>query len=106
MSRFTIHDLATTIDARTASTGEASYTKRLLEKGPEHCAKKLGIGHKQTTPDGLFTLKEGECLGACGDAPVALVNNKRMCSFMSNDKIDRLIEELSVTPAQAGAQGD
>ena len=42
MSRFTIHDLAATIDARAASGGEASYTKKLLDKGAEHCAKKLG----------------------------------------------------------------
>ena len=42
MSRFTIHDLAATIDARATSGGEASYTRRLLDKGPEHCARKLG----------------------------------------------------------------
>ena len=42
MSRFTIHDLATTIDARAASGGEGSYTRKLLDKGAEHCAKKLG----------------------------------------------------------------
>jgi phosphoribosyl-ATP pyrophosphohydrolase len=42
MSRFTIHDLAATIDARAASGGEASYTRKLLDKGPDHCAKKLG----------------------------------------------------------------
>ncbi len=57
--------------------------------------KKLGIEFNQTTPDGQFTLKEGECFGACGDAPVLLVNNKRMCSFMSNERIDQLLEELS-----------
>ena len=57
--------------------------------------QKLGIGFNQTTPDGKFTLKEGECFGACGDAPVLLVNNKRMCSFMSNEKIDQLLEDLS-----------
>ncbi len=57
--------------------------------------KKLGIEFNQTTPDGKFTLKEGECFGACGDAPVLLVNNKRMCSFMSNGMIDKLLEELS-----------
>ncbi|MDN5935264.1 MAG: NADH-quinone oxidoreductase subunit NuoE [Nitrosospira sp.] len=56
--------------------------------------QKLGIGFNQTSADGKFTLKEGECMGACGDAPVLLVNNKRMCGFMSNDKIDRLLEEL------------
>ena len=42
MSRFTIHDLAATIDARATSGGEASYTRKLLDKGAEHCAKKLG----------------------------------------------------------------
>lgn len=57
--------------------------------------QKLGIGFNQTTADGKFTLKEGECMGACGDAPVLLVNNKRMCSFMSDVKIDQLLEELS-----------
>ena len=56
--------------------------------------QKLGIEFNQTTPDGKFTLKEGECFGACGDAPVLLVNNKRMCSFMSNEMIDKLLEEL------------
>ena len=56
--------------------------------------QKLGINFNQTTADKKFTLKEGECMGACGDAPVLLVNNKRMCSFMSNEKIDQLLEEL------------
>jgi NADH-quinone oxidoreductase subunit E len=55
---------------------------------------KLGIDFNETTPDGEFTLKEGECLGACGDAPVLLVNNHRMCSFMSNEKLDALLDEL------------
>ncbi len=59
---------------------------------------KLGIGFNETTKDGRFTLKEGECLGACGDAPVLLVNNKRMCSLMSNDKLDALIAELAGGP--------
>ncbi len=56
--------------------------------------KKLGIDFRETTEDGQFTLQEGECMGACGDAPVLIVNNKRMCSRMSNDKIDALVEEL------------
>ena len=60
-----------------------------------HVQKKLGIGFNETTADGKFTLKEGECMGACGDAPVMLVNNKRMCSFMSNEKLDALLEEPS-----------
>ena len=64
------------------------------ERAAEHLKKKLGIGFRETTADGRFTLMEGECMGACGDAPVLLVNNKRMCSFMSHDKLDALVEEL------------
>src|SRR6267143_1342984 len=60
----------------------------------DHLKRTLGIGFNETTPDGRFTLKEGECFGACGDAPVVLVNNKRMCSFLSDDRIDQLLEEL------------
>jgi NADH-quinone oxidoreductase subunit E len=64
------------------------------EDAAEHLKRKLGVGFNETTSDGCFTLKEGECMGACGDAPVLLVDNKRMCSFMSNDKLDKLVEEL------------
>lgn len=64
------------------------------ERAAHHLKEKLGIDYRETTPDGMFTLQEGECMGACGDAPVMLVNNKRMCSWMSNDKIDALVEEL------------
>ncbi|CAD85684.1 NADH dehydrogenase subunit E [Nitrosomonas europaea] len=61
----------------------------------DYLKQKLGIGFNETTTDGLFTLKEGECMGSCGDAPVLLVNNKRMCSFMTEDQIDKLLEELN-----------
>jgi len=64
------------------------------ETAAAHLKKTLGIGYNETTPCGTFTLKEGECMGACGDSPVMLVNNKRMCSFMSNEKIDALLTEL------------
>ena len=60
----------------------------------EYLKKKLGVDWKEITADGNFSLVEGECMGACGDAPVLTVNNKRMCSFMSNDKLDQLIEDL------------
>lgn len=60
----------------------------------DYIKKKLGIEFNQTTADGKFTLKEGECFGSCGDAPVLLVNNKRMCSFMTNEMVDKLLEEL------------
>jgi NADH-quinone oxidoreductase subunit E len=64
------------------------------EKAARYLKQKLGVDYRETTADGKFTLMEGECMGACGDAPVMLVNNKRMCSWMSNDKIDALVEEL------------
>lgn len=66
-----------------------------------HLKQRLGLDFNETTGDGLFTLKEGECMGACGDAPVLLVNNKRMESFMSNDKLDALLDELR---AQGGGK--
>jgi NADH-quinone oxidoreductase subunit E len=59
----------------------------------EYLKEKLGIDFNETTDDGKFTLKEGECLGACGDAPVMIVNNKRMCSFMLPAEIDKLLAE-------------
>jgi NADH-quinone oxidoreductase subunit E len=61
----------------------------------EYLQLKLGVGWKEMTKDGKFTLVEGECMGACGDAPVLTVNNKRMCSFMSHEKLDVLVTELS-----------
>ena len=64
------------------------------EKAAHYLKHKLGIDYRETTADGQFTLMEGECMGACGDAPVMLVNNKRMCSWMSDDKIDALVNEL------------
>jgi len=60
----------------------------------EYLKEKLGIGYNETTPDGKFTLKEGECMGACGDAPVLLVNNHHMCSWMTTEKIDQMLAEL------------
>ena len=60
----------------------------------DYLKQKLGIGFNETTPDGLFTLKEGECMGACGDAPVLLMNNRRMCSYMTVEAIDKLLAEL------------
>ena len=65
----------------------------------DHLKSKLGIGFNETTADGKFTLKEGECMGACAMSPVVLVNNKRMCDFMSREKIDALVAELRETPA-------
>ena len=59
-----------------------------------HLKQKLGVDFNGTSADGCFTLKEGECMGACGDAPVLIVNDRRMCSFMSDAKLDELVDEL------------
>jgi len=67
---------------------------RGAEDAAEHLKKKLEIGFNQTSSDGRFTLKEGECMGACGDAPVCLVNDKKMMSFMTPEKLDDLIDGL------------
>jgi NADH-quinone oxidoreductase subunit E len=66
-----------------------------------HLKARLGIGFGETTADGAFTLKEGECMGACGDAPVLLVNNKRMCVKMVPEALDGLVGELEAA-AQRG----
>lgn len=71
------------------------------EKAAEHLKRKLGIDFRETTADGLFTLIEGECMGACGDAPVLLVNNKRMCVQMSDARLDALIDELKTQAGEA-----
>jgi NADH-quinone oxidoreductase subunit E len=65
------------------------------EEAADYLKKKLGINFNETTPCGTFTLKEGECMGACGDSPVMLVNNHRMCSVMTQEKIDTLLDELN-----------
>ena len=63
-------------------------------KAGEYLKEQLGVEYGETSGDGLFTVVETECLGACGDAPVCLVNNKRMESFMDNARLDALIAEL------------
>ncbi len=60
----------------------------------QYLEKKLGISMGQTTPDGMFTLQQSECLGACADSPVMLVNDRSMCSFMTPEKLDQLVDGL------------
>jgi NADH-quinone oxidoreductase subunit E len=64
------------------------------QKALHHLEQKLGIHMGETTADGMFTLQQSECLGACADSPVMLVNDRAMCSFMSNDKLDQLVDNL------------
>ena len=69
-----------------------------------HLERRLGVAMGGTTADGMFTLQQSECLGACADSPVMLVNDRTMCSFMSNEKLDQLIDGLRAS--QASPQGD
>ncbi len=64
------------------------------ERALQHLCKRLGIEEGGTTPDGLFTVQKAECMGACADAPVMLVNDRQMCSFMTNDQLDALLDTL------------
>ena len=66
-----------------------------------HLEAKLGIQMGETTPDGLFTLQQCECLGACADAPVMLVNDRNMCSFMDGEKLDQLVDGLKAAEGKA-----
>ena len=64
------------------------------EDAAEHLKRRCGVkAFNETSEDGLFTVKEGECMGACGDAPVMLINDHRMASFMTPEKIDKLVDE-------------
>ena len=64
------------------------------DRALQHLEQRLGIKMGETTADGMFTLQQSECLGACADSPVLLVNDRTMCSFMSNDRIDQMIDGL------------
>lgn len=70
-------------------------------KALHHLEQKLGVTMGETTADGMFTLQQSECLGACADSPVMLVNDRHMCSFMSNDKLDQLIDGLRAAEGKA-----
>ena len=71
------------------------------QKALAHLEQKLGIKMGMTTADGLFTLQQTECLGACADSPVMLVNDRHMCSFMNNSRLDQLIDELRAAEGKA-----
>ena len=69
------------------------------QKALDHVCKRLKVEEGGTTADGLFTVQKSECLGACADAPVMLVNDRQMVSYMSSERIDALIDTLA-TAAQ------
>ena len=64
------------------------------DKALDHVCKKLGVEPYGTTADGTFTVQPSECLGACADAPVMLVNDRQMLSFMSHERLDELLATL------------
>jgi NADH-quinone oxidoreductase subunit E len=67
----------------------------------DHLCHKLGVEMGGTTADGLFTVQQSECLGACADSPVVLVNDRTMCSFMTSDKLDQLVDGLKKSEPSA-----
>lgn len=60
----------------------------------DHLQEKLGIGFNEVTEDGKFCLKEGECMGACGGAPLMSVNNTKIHEFLTPEKVDAILKEL------------
>jgi NADH-quinone oxidoreductase subunit E len=72
------------------------------EKALQHVCSRLGVEEGGTTADGLFTVQKSECLGACADAPVLLVNDREMCSFMTMARLDELLEAVRAADAAGG----
>jgi len=93
-SFYTMYDLKPSGKCKIALCTNLPCALQGANVAAEHLKKTLGIGFNETTADGMFTLREGECFGACGDAPVLLVNNKRMCCAMTPDKLDQLLKAL------------
>jgi NADH-quinone oxidoreductase subunit E len=68
------------------------------DKALAHLCSRLGVESYGSTADGTFTVQPSECLGACADAPVMLVNDRQMLSFMSPERLDELVELLQKSP--------
>ena len=93
-SFYTMYDTAPVGKYKLVMCTNLPCALRGANEAADHLKRRLGVGFNETTADGRFTLKEGECFGACGDAPVMLVNNKRMASFMTPEALDRFLKEL------------
>jgi NADH-quinone oxidoreductase subunit E len=74
------------------------------EQALQHVCRRLGVEPYGTTADGVFTVQPSECLGACADAPVMLVNDRQMLSFMTNERLDELLEFLRAQPIPSGGR--
>jgi len=93
-SFYTMYDLAPVGRYKLCVCTNLPCALRGANEALDHLKSRLGIDLDETTADGMYTLKEGECFGACGDAPVMLVNNKTMKSFMTPEALDRYLAEL------------
>ena len=92
---YTMYDLAPAGKYKLCVCTNLPCALRGATEAVAHLKRRLAVELNGTTPDGMFTLKEGECFGACGDAPVMLVNNKKMVSFMTPEALDRYLAELA-----------
>ncbi len=88
-----------TQDQVIATVKESGLRGRGGAEAQAHLEHKLGVHVGETTADGMFTLQPSECQGACADAPVLLVNDRHMCSFMSHEKLDQLVDSLKKAEA-------
>lgn len=93
-SFYNMYDLAPVGKYKIAICTNISCMLRDSDVIVDHLKNKLGVGFNEVTPDGKFCLKEGECMGACGGAPLLIVNNHIMHEFLTPEKVDMLLEEL------------
>ena len=91
---YTMYNLAPTGKYKITVCTNISCMLRDSDAIVDHLNKRLGIGFNETTADGKFTLKEGECMGTCGGAPLFHINNTRMCEFLTPQKVDEILESL------------
>jgi len=94
-SFYTMYQLAPTGKYKLTVCTNISCMLRDSDAIVSHLNKRLGIGFNETTADGKFTLKEGECMGACGGAPLFHINNIRLCEHLTPEKVDEILGELS-----------
>lgn len=93
-SFYNMYDLAPVGKYKISICTNISCMLRDSDEIVNHLQTKLGVGFNEVTPDGKFCLKEGECMGACGGAPLLIVNNHTMHEFLTPEKVDALLEDL------------
>ncbi|CAN1522288.1 NuoE NADH,ubiquinone oxidoreductase 24 kD subunit [Methylophilaceae bacterium] len=91
---YNMYDLAPVGKYKVTVCTNISCMLRDSDEIVDHLKEKLGIGFNEITADGKFCLKEGECMGACGGAPLIIVNNHTMHEFLTPEKVDKILDEL------------